>query len=58
MSTVLTKEYTLFFIFFIPLADEYFTRISYISNELNFFLQVLSALDVLQPPHVDYFQEM
>jgi hypothetical protein len=25
---------------------------------LFFFLQVLSALDILQPPHLDFFQEM
>lgn len=26
--------------------------------ELLFLLQVLSALDILQPPHLDFFQEM
>jgi hypothetical protein len=25
---------------------------------LLLFLQVLSALDILQPPHIDFFQEM
>lgn len=26
--------------------------------KINFSFQVLSALDILQPPHLDFFQEM
>lgn len=33
-------------------------KISYSTNTYLLSFQVLSALDILQPPHLDFFQEM